>query len=351
MPLSDELFDRILPLPFRVIALLNIGSWLWLVVLKTLEKANLNISALFKYPQNQSFIKSHLVISESISIISFVAYLLYGIFRDRAEESLNLIDIIPLFTIIFIVWSFSARFKQTFRRVLQCKIDLSIRSNDIVLSDSLLSYSKVLVDLLVYVLHLFNMKTSYQVDNKIMINRSFGEFWNLGHLVLLHPVTIRVVQSLYEYKTNGNIVQLWNAGKYLTNALIILTSLITERSEVLFLLQFIGAVYSFIWDLTIDWEFNILKKVYHGNLNGLNLRSTLLVFRNERIYYFIIAFNFLIRFNWVVRYMSIEFMNLEIALFTLEVLEILRRFLWILIKLDVDFGKMNEFELSAYHES
>lgn len=351
MILTDELFDRLLPLPFRVIFLLNFGCWLWYGVLLLVERAHLNLSVLLKFPQQQSFIKNYQVTTEYISIGSVLSYLVYCIFINKAEETIGLIDFIPLFTIIFIFWSLSNRFKSTFKRVLTLRIDLSIRTNDILLSDSLLSYNKIAVDLLIYLLHLFNLKTTYQIDNKIMINRSFGEFWNLGHLVLLYPVVIRLSQCFYEYKLNDNKTQLWNFGKYLTNALIIFVSLITERSEIIFTLQLINAVYSFIWDLTIDWEFNLLKNIYFKKFSNPNLRSNLKLFDNSSVYYLIISINFLIRFNWILRYMDIGFLNLEIGLFTLQFLEVFRRFMWILLKLDVDFSKLNEFELTTYHES
>lgn len=113
---------------------------------------------------------------------------------------------------------------------------------------------------------------------------------------------------------------------------------------------FVNSCYSFWWDITNDWGLHLLlpsrfKKVVNINTGGSSssssagnptvLRRTLL-FPTPIIYYVCIALDLILRLTWSLKLSSHlhAVHELEIGHFTLEALEVIRRWVWVYLRIE-----------------
>lgn len=97
-----------------------------------------------------------------------------------------------------------------------------------------------------------------------------------------------------------------------------------------------NSIYSFYWDVVMDWKLDFFSPAYPGTLiPGLQLR-THLHFNESFIYYVAIFIDFLLRFTWSLKLSSHLHIihQLEGGVFLMEVLEVMRRWLWIFFRLE-----------------
>src|SRR5256885_707426 len=95
-------------------------------------------------------------------------------------------------------------------------------------------------------------------------------------------------------------------------------------------------MYSFYWDVVMDWKLDFFSPAYPGTfIPGLQLRSHL-HFNESFIYYVAIIIDFLLRFTWSLKLSShLHIINqLEGGIFLMEVLEVMRRWLWIFFRME-----------------
>lgn len=247
----------------------------------------------------------------------------------------------------------------------------TMRTNDILLSDSLTSFSKILNDLALFIWTTFAAK-SYSVT--------------LEFFVLIIPGLIRKKQCWYEYKSTNQRQHFFNMLKYNTGIYPLLIALIikinlqhadaAKDDEILqlpisehvrtlnffwYLASFVNSTYSFIWDVRMDWGFQLFEPLFNRNARFQILRpSSTLVFKNFYIYYAVILIDFVLRYIWVFKIFvikdSIENFNkfnhlgqflfgndiFSFGYFILELLEILRRWMWCFFKLESDWVKLQQ---------
>lgn len=257
------------------------------------------------------------------------------------------------------------RVNSTLKRILVGRINsATMRTNDILLSDSLTSYSKVINDLVSFLWATF-IPASASYNHKVEA------------FVLSYPALIRVKQCWYEFKITGQRQHMLNLFKYAALLGPVIVNLLIKMSMESFpegdssqqlnslnrwwyILSAISSTYLFIWDIKMDWGFEALDIFFRLNVgNTYILRGpNKLVYKNYFGYYLVILLDFLIRFVWVMKIFVIKETEIEMKLHNhvgnflfgydylsfgfamLEVLEIVRRWLWCFIKLESDVIKL-----------
>ncbi|OBA20110.1 hypothetical protein METBIDRAFT_44774 [Metschnikowia bicuspidata var. bicuspidata NRRL YB-4993] len=257
------------------------------------------------------------------------------------------------------------RVNATLKRVLVGRINsATMRTNDILLSDTLTSYSKVINDF-ASLLWVMLMPGDITYNNKVEA------------LVLSYPALLRMKQCWYEFKSTRQRQHLLNMCKYLALLGPVLINLLikinmglvsdADGSQTLnklnrwwYVLLAFSSMYLFIWDIKMDWGFEAFDILFRLNVGeALLLRSpSKLVCKGYPGYYLVILFDFVIRFIWVFKVFVIKETEIKLRLQNhvgnflfgydylslgyaiLEFLEIFRRWLWCFIKLESDLVKL-----------
>lgn len=231
------------------------------------------------------------------------------------------------------------------------------------LADALTSYAKVLGDLFVSLCMFFSSSHSSTGPP----NRSCGgAFW--VPFIIAIPSMIRLRQCITEYyrvqkanKQTGQIspVTGWG-GQHLANALkystafpvVILSAL--QRSPdpsrfgvseaTLFRMWLVAVVvnsgYSFYWDVAKDWDLTLFSNARTRDSPeypwGLRRHRW---FHAKEFYYAAIVVDAMLRCTWSLK-LSVHldhFNDLEGGIFTMEVLEVLRRWIWIFFRVETEW--------------
>jgi hypothetical protein len=130
------------------------------------------------------------------------------------------------------------------------------------------------------------------------------------------------------------------------------------------LFVFVNSVYSFWWDVVNDWGLSFLRisssvsKTRPSTDTGSSQRRLLpksstvdldvdngtqyaglrpqLLFSDPMIYYIAIFVNFILRFTWSLKLSSHlhHAVDLEVGVFLIEALEILRRWIWVFLRME-----------------
>lgn len=104
----------------------------------------------------------------------------------------------------------------------------------------------------------------------------------------------------------------------------------------------INSLYSFYWDVTKDWDLTLLTPSSR-NTASYPLRPRLYLPTKE-LYYMAILFDFLLRFTWSLKLSPHldHFADFESGIFLLEVLEVARRWMWIFLRVETEWGREKE---------
>lgn len=409
-------FSDVLPLPFRVLFLLQLGIHLWYALvwhcynvhkMNVLALLNLSYSP-HKYNleshnmdnhtaeetmgeyatsvsaelnENQILLRGIVAILKKtlpVNVAGIVFYWLVLVLRDRDSFFVKITARflpVPLLVYTF-VRTFgngpsigSTRMFTTLKRILVGNINsTTMRTNDILISDSLTSYSKVVNDLGSFLWTTF-VPTSAEYNVTVQA------------VVLSLPGLIRVRQCWYEYRLTRQRQHFFNMIKYCCQLAPIVVNLfirirmaqLTEDAEASsklnnlnmwwYVFSTISSTYSFIWDVRMDWGFGLFEPVFQEYLNFNPLRDpNKLVYNNFFAYYGVIVVDLVLRFVWVLKVYVIKETEVELGLrqkvgnflfgydfqsfgfVVLEVLEILRRWLWCFIKLESDLIKLRSHD-------
>lgn len=189
-----------------------------------------------------------------------------------------------------------------------------LRNVYILLSDSLTSFSKPLIDFSLYVTTLL-LDTESHVDL----------------LVAMIPVMVRIIQCLRELIITSDKQHFFNTLKYLTNLPILMCVWYSRvqpdkfqyDTQLWFML--LNASYTFYWDLFMDWKLESMVK--------LRSKTDRLAF--PRVFYYMgIIIDFIVKYWWVWtlhRGSSALFFPSEI-----QYLETFRRAVWVFFKLEAE---------------
>lgn len=399
-------FDDVIPLPHRVALLFQLGVFLWYILVGVIYHGfHINCLALlnFAYSPHKYYDDNHdgqQVTGEMATVssadIGENALLLLGIRKTvvktftltssglfaywaclilMPESSIlgftaNSLPLVLLLISLYVTFRKGNtlgqnRLNTSLKRILLGRINsATMRTNDILISDTLTSYSKVINDLASFLWVMF-IPTDVAYNNKVEA------------LVLAFPALIRIKQCWYEFKVTGQRQHLLNLLKYsallgpvLINLLIKISMELlpnAEGSQRLnrlnwwwYILLALSSTYLFIWDVKMDWGFEAFDFAFRLNVgNTLLLRGpNKLIYKTYLGYYLVILFDFMIRFIWVFKVFVIKETEIEMRLQNrvgkflfgynylslgfaiLEVLEIFRRWLWCFIKLESDLVKL-----------
>lgn len=309
----------------------------------------------------------------SLSLTTLVSLVVFHLFTWNGSKSFltPIIEVLPLLTILFCVcllfkWADNGsigctRVFTTMKRILVGGIaSRTMRTNDILISDSLVSYARVLNDFVLYLWTLLLDDDVHPYDVHV------------ESIALSLPIIIRIRQCWYEYKLTGLRQHLLNLIKYSTGfgpmlmTILIRTALNNDqldKEQVLsrvaalnkwwYFFATINSTYSFIWDVKMDWGLQLFNQ---DSKHHLRPKSQLI--GPAWKYYTIILLDFILRFLWIFKifHKSGEIVNdhlfakvggflfggnaFQFGFTVLEVLEILRRWLWCFLKLESDWFKL-----------
>ncbi|THV02410.1 EXS-domain-containing protein [Dendrothele bispora CBS 962.96] len=268
-------------------------------------------------------------------------------------------------------------------------MDSSVYFADVVFADIFTSFAKVLGDVWLCLLMLF--------PGSSMLHPPAGNGllrWVMPTIMSL-PYFVRFRQCIREWSSSDDDSRrpLYNALKYATAfpliylsaaQRIVVSDLMDEKGEdamnsawhgehPLFRLWLLSAainsLYSFWWDITNDWGLELLKpkssrsserplprrlvlpRLHSGSallnretgnesdqLQYYGLRSTLLY--PLPVYPFLVFLNFFLRMSWSVKLSShLHSTDGSITIFLIEVAEIVRRWMWVFIRVEWEYVK------------
>lgn len=350
---TPKMLDTLLPLPFRVLVLLLIACWLWTATYAVCDARNINLLRLLKLDPKATA-REHYNKCINATGASAILYLLYRLFHtDNDTTGISIWDVLPLVAVLWLLVYLcssdnTSRLTTTLKRISAGNIDRDIRTNDILLSDTLTSLSRVFVDLALCLCHLSHGQTCLPSSSGSKLDRHCGEQIFLDTMVGSIPNFIRLSQCYREWKLTRDSTHLYNFAKYSSSIPVLVIGLLMRQHEgythwwILFAL--VNSCYTFYWDVTKDWNFSLF---------GGGILRTKLHNHSPNLYCTVIILDFIGRFIWITKlfpspvesspllYHAITSLFVtESGWFALEIIELLRRWLWVLIKVEVDYQTM-----------
>lgn len=244
---------------------------------------------------------------------------------------------------------------------------------DVLLADVLTSYAKVLGDLFVSLCMFFSRGGS--ATNK-PDRRCGGQF--IVPLIIAIPSLIRFRQCIIQYlrvkrankRAGGTSSHGWG-GQHLANALkyasafpvIILSALQRSLSfdhtkvglseaglyRLWLAAVLVNSFYSFYWDIAKDWDLTLFSSSRERSSpdHPWGLRRKL-YFQMDEAYYVAIALDFLLRCTWSLKLSPHldHFNDLEGGIFVMELLEVLRRWVWIFFRVETEWVRNSSANIS-----
>jgi hypothetical protein len=346
-----------------------------------------DVPALIRYPSRTSptHPSHHLStyrLASILSILLSISLLLFWILTHRSPTLVLAYDWLPLSYLLLVVLLFflplqnlsqSGRyhFLSTLKRVSIGGIARAQdgKFGDILLADVLTSYAKVLGDLFV-ALCMF-VSSGKSATNKP--DRGCGGQFIVPFIIAV-PSLIRFRQCIIEYlrvkranrRAGGTSSHGWggqhlaNAAKYASAFPVIVLSALQRSlsfdqasvgmSEATIYRLWLAAVlfnslYSFYWDVSKDWDLSLFSRSHSRNSPehpyGLRRR---LYFHTNGIYYVAIGLDFLLRCTWSLKLSPHldHFNDLEGGIFVMEFLEVLRRWVWIFLRVETEWVRRGE---------
>ncbi|KAK5213831.1 protein-ER retention protein [Exophiala xenobiotica] len=372
-------FSLALPLPYRVAIITVLGIWAWGLNLHYLHLLKIDVPALIRYPArpSQNSILHHHSTYRLATLLTLplVGSLLFFWLVTRGDRHAALSwQILPQSYLLFLILCFVLPVKRMSRsgrlHFLSTLKRISLgglaevqdgKFGDILLADVLTSYAKVLGDLFVSTCMLFSAKTTSTAKP----DRGCGGAY-LVPFIMSVPSIIRLRQCLIEYlrvRRNRTPTSGWG-GQHLANALkyssafpvIFLSALqrgydpktfhMTEAG--LFRLWlfsvFVNSFYSFYWDVAKDWDLSLFSSSRDRNdpEHPYGLRRHR-YFHAQEMYYTAIAIDLLLRCTWSFKLSPHldHFNDLEGGIFLMELMEVVRRWMWIFFRVETEWVRNN----------
>ncbi|CAJ0861834.1 11021_t:CDS:2 [Entrophospora sp. SA101] len=290
-------FSNTFPLPYRALMVLVIGIWSW----------GLNLHILSLYSIDASAVLSIITQHEKQNY-HHKTQLLY-----KAIYSLAIVFTIWISFNLIIFWQVTGGFGS------------EVYFSDVIMADILTSFAKVLGDLYVTgCILLF-----YDVEQSGASEYIGSDFNNKHHLFnaikycSAFPVIIfSALQKLYKYEALTESSIIWLPPPVLLKLWVLSVAF--------------NSIYSFYWDVAKDWNLEFFTPTHPKSyIPSFKLRQNL-IFKDPVIYYIAIMMDFLLRFTWSLKLSSHLHIihQLEGGVFLMEVLEVLRRCLWIFFRFE-----------------
>ncbi|EEB09159.1 Erd1 [Schizosaccharomyces japonicus yFS275] len=337
------------PLLLRVAVLVVAGLYAYAFILHTLSRYHVDAYMVLR---NQiGSVKSSVEGAPLMELTLFSAVLgtlavMSSFMLDQAFK-LDHITYIPLFMYGFLMFAPAHRFfyKQRRNFVTQClristgNLSFETRFADVMFSDLLTSYSRVIADIWLagaILIYEEPKHPRHDLRNKVMMA-----------LIAAYPYAIRFRQCLLEVKTwNLESDKFWsacNAVKYLTAfPSIFLGVPKSKRKSSLWFwwntASAVNALYSFWWDVEKDWSLNLLT-VPRSTSRPFGLSRRVFT-RNT--FLFAVVSDFVLRMAWVTRVLPPKYAAIfatDAGIFFMQCLEVFRRWQWVLFRIESEAAK------------
>jgi len=245
---------------------------------------------------------------------------------------------------------------RSFRRILTGGLDSDLRFADILLADVLTSYAKVIGDAVM----VGCMFVSGHSATQPIPNRSCGGAF-LVPCVIAIPYFCRLRQCVTEYLRSADKglpaaerrPHLFNAAKYASAFPVIVIGALQRNypsdtppalisreglTRSWYAAVLANTLFAFYWDVTRDWELSLLTPRRSSAEHPFGLRKNR-HFVAVEFYYVAVGLDFLLRFAWSVKLSPhLDFLNeMEGGIFTLELLEVFRRWVWLFLRVEKEF--------------
>ncbi|KAK9353053.1 EXS family-domain-containing protein [Lipomyces doorenjongii] len=361
----DVLFSAYFPLPYRAVSTFIIGVWAWAITLQYLTKLHIDVESLLRFNQQRSGPPLYRSVYEVAAILTIVYTISATLFWMASNGSAYFaflgLDILALSCFVAVPAIFfypgiafhrsgRYRFLRTMRRIMFGGLDRDTRFADILVADALTSYTKVIGDMWIMACMVLSHKSVAS-----MPDRTCGGKYVVPTIIAI-PYLIRLRQCLTDYLRSGarDTTHLLNAIKYTTTfPVIILSAVQRSYSEsdngsflgaltlynLWVLCMVVNSLYSFYWDVTKDWDLTMFKiSSKNANLPHKGLRS-ILYFPSPYIYYAAVFVDFILRFTWSLKVSPhLYFFNhQEGGVFALEMMELLRRWIWLFLRIETEW--------------
>lgn len=310
-------------LELRVGSLLVFAAYLFSLDAKVLSSYRINISHAFGYRTPS---KSPRRVAHYMAFTLCTGAILFGLQRllfPRVQS--RLVALATLCCILALILSQSRLFR-VLRRICIGRISAENRLGDILVSDALVSMASIFVD----VAYAFSL-SYYGVPASDRVSRP----QHIGYKTLLVaciPQGIRIKQCIIDYRRTKNKQHLLNLLKYLVgnmphalrSNIASLSTEIPEEANIRYILEgmlvkslVLNAIYSLTWDIVVDWQLSRLK-----SQQGASLKFPV------GWYYTAAALDAVLRFAFLAASPN------EPIIFSLQALELTRRAIWILFRVE-----------------
>lgn len=103
----------------------------------------------------------------------------------------------------------------------------------------------------------------------------------------------------------------------------------------------INSGFAFYWDVSQDWDLTLFSPSRGNPEHPYGLRRHR--YFTDRQYYWAIAIDFVIRFSWFSNFLPwFRWLNeLESGIFLLMALEVARRWMWVFLRTEAEWGKLS----------
>lgn len=326
-----------IPASERVNVLLLIAIWLWQTILKFLSSYQLDVSTLVQtrnpnevvLPLNQlqmqRLSRKFAIRISKIVVPLLVVSMICQQWAETNDFAHLLVSIIPLVEFAIIIGSIIQKCQiiaYCVKRILLIEpTPRSMRNVYILISDTLTSFTKPLID--------FSLHMTALVLSKDAVWTHFDL------LVSLFPLEIRIWQCLREFYLTKDRSMLVNALKYCSGIPIVVCVWYTrvapdiQNFNTVYWFQCLNSCFTLFWDVKMDWRCNSLLQIRK------NHKSTNSVIFPKFIYYIGFLTDFTIKFWWIWVMKTPNHMLFFQS--ELQYLEVLRRSIWVIFKLESEY--------------
>ncbi|KAI8644426.1 EXS family-domain-containing protein [Parasitella parasitica] len=368
-----------LPITYRPIVLFSIGIFGWAMNLFILSKCSIDPVSLLQLHQtdkNTPLYKPIFILSGVLFLIVLINLCLHYLYSST-------LAIIPYVSaLVLLLWPGKSlqrkeriRFIRILRRVFSINMYAPVFFSDIILADMLTSFSNVFGDLFIALCVMFaGHNPSYFMDNTH--NLYYRDY--MIPLLISLPYLIRLKQCMSEYIESKERRHVFNALKYTSSIPVVIFSAIQRKAAIYIaesgtvpqnwylkedtifrfwmLFVFINSMFSFWWDISMDW--NLLSITFETPQSDENTHpkaihlppqkhTTPIIHFRRQLYFsqplwYIIAvfFDFLLRITWSLKLSShIYIRKLDGSIFLLELLEVFRRWIWVIFRMESEWVK------------
>lgn len=163
------------------------------------------------------------------------------------------------------------------------------------------------------------------------------------------PYAWRLVQCLRVHAETGARPQLWNALKYCTAFPVILLSAVKYHVPLTAWRGFykplwlaaalVNSLFSYYWDVERDWEIGFFSQLRARGLAGARPALAPALLYRRPFYLYLMVSNALLRLSWTYK-LSPHLRRDHGMVFVIVLLEAVRRFQWIFVRVEVELRKI-----------